>query len=134
MSAAQFKRFAKRLLWLYLPTLLFLVFVLLPFYWMAITSFKQDRNIFDPKANPFWFNMAPTLKHYINLINPDKTDFLIWLQNSFMVAALVAVLSVAISIMAGFNLERMRYNGVVVIGSVVFILYLVHTSLLFLHL
>ena len=86
MSAAQFQRFVKRLLWLYLPTLFFLVFVLLPFYWMAITSFKQDRNIFDPKANPFWFNMAPTLKHYMNLINPDKTDFLIWIQNSLMVA------------------------------------------------
>jgi len=62
VSTVQFGRFAKRLLWLYLPTLLFLVFVLLPFYWMTITSFKQDRNIFDPKANPFWFSMAPTLK------------------------------------------------------------------------
>jgi len=111
VSAVQFRRFAKRLLWLYLPTLLFLVFVLLPFYWMAITSFKQDRNIFDPKANPFWFNMAPTLKHYINLINPDKTDFLIWVQNSLMVAALVTVISVTISIMAGYSLARLRYKG-----------------------
>jgi len=134
MSAAQFKRFAKRLLWLYLPTLLFLVFVLLPFYWMAITSFKQDRNIFDPKANPFWFNMAPTLKHYINLINPDKTDFLIWVQNSLMVAAMVTVISVAIGIMAGYSLARMRYKGAETIGSSVFITYLVPPALLFLPL
>ena len=134
MSAVQFRRFAKRLLWLYLPTLLFLVFVLLPFYWMAITSFKQDRNIFDPKANPFWFNMAPTLKHYINLINPDKTDFLIWIQNSLMVAALVTVISVAIGIMAGYSLARLRYKGAETIGSSVFITYLVPPSLLFLPL
>jgi multiple sugar transport system permease protein len=134
MSAAQFKRFAKRLLWLYLPTLLFLVFVLLPFYWMTITSFKQDRNIFDPKANPFWFNMAPTLKHYINLINPDKTDFLIWMQNSLMVAALVTVISVTIGIMAGYSLARLRYKGAETIGSSVFITYLVPPSLLFLPL
>ena len=134
MSAVQFKRFVKRLLWLYLPTLLFLVFVLLPFYWMAITSFKQDRNIFDPKANPFWFNMAPTLKHYINLINPDKTDFLIWIQNSLMVAALVTVISVAIGIMAGYSLARMRYKGAETIGSSVFITYLVPPALLFLPL
>ena len=134
MNAAQFKRFVKRLLWLYLPTLLFLVFVLLPFYWMAITSFKQDRNIFDPKANPFWFNMAPTLKHYINLINPDKTDFLIWIQNSLMVAALVTFISVAISIMAGYSLARLRYKGAETIGSSVFITYLVPPSLLFLPL
>jgi multiple sugar transport system permease protein len=134
MSAAQFKRFAKRLLWLYLPTLLFLVFVLLPFYWMAITSFKQDRNIFDPKANPFWFNMAPTLKHYINLINPDKTDFLIWMQNSLMVAALVTVISVTIGIMAGYSLARLRYKGAETIGASVFITYLVPPALLFLPL
>ena len=134
MNVVQFKRFAKRLLWLYLPTLPFLVFVLLPFYWMAITSFKQDRNIFDPKANPFWFNMAPTLKHYINLINPDKTDFLIWVQNSLMVAAMVTVISVAIGIMAGYSLARLRYKGAETIGSSVFITYLVPPALLFLPL
>jgi multiple sugar transport system permease protein len=134
VTTVQFQRFAKRLLWLYLPTLLFLVFVLLPFYWMLITSFKQDRNIFDPKANPFWFNMAPTLKHYINLINPDKTDFLIWLQNSFMVAALVTFISVSIGIMAGYSLARLRYKGAESIGSSVFITYLVPPSLLFLPL
>jgi len=134
VTAAQFQRFCKRLLWLYLPTLLFLVFVLLPFYWMTITSFKQDRNIFDPKANPFWFTMAPTLKHYINLINPDKTDFLIWFQNSLMVAALVTVLSVSIGIMAGYSLARLRYKGAETIGSSVFITYLVPPALLFLPL
>jgi multiple sugar transport system permease protein len=134
VSTVQFGRFAKRLLWLYLPTLLFLVFVLLPFYWMTITSFKQDRNIFDPKANPFWFNMAPTLKHYINLINPDKTDFLIWVQNSLIVAALVTVISVSIGIMAGYSLARLRYKGAESIGSSVFVTYLVPPSLLFLPL
>jgi len=134
VTAAQFQRFAKRLLWLYLPTLLFLVFVLLPFYWMLITSFKQDRNIFDPKANPFWFTMAPTLKHYINLINPDKTDFLIWIQNSLLVAALVTFISVSIGIMAGYSLARLRYKGAETIGSSVFVTYLVPPSLLFLPL
>jgi multiple sugar transport system permease protein len=134
MSAAQWQRFIKRLFWLYLPTLLFLVFVLLPFYWMTITSFKQDRNIFDPKANPFWFNMAPTLKHYIDLINPDKTDFLIWMQNSLTVAALVTVISVTIGIMAGYSLARLRYKGAETIGSSVFITYLVPPALLFLPL
>jgi multiple sugar transport system permease protein len=134
VTTVQFQRFFKRLLWLYLPTLLLLVFILLPFYWMLITSFKQDRNIFDPKANPFWFSMAPTLKHYINLINPDKTDFLIWVQNSLMVAALVTGISVTIGILAGYSLARLRYKGAETIGSSVFITYLVPPSLLFLPL
>ena len=130
----QFQKFAKRLLWLYLPTLIFLVFVLLPFYWMLITSLKQDRNIFDPKANPFWFSMAPTLKHYWDLINPNKTDFFIWLQNSFMVAAVVTFISVSIGILAGYSLARLRFKGAETIGSSVFITYLVPPSLLFLPL
>jgi multiple sugar transport system permease protein len=130
----QFQKFAKRLLWLYLPTLIFLVFVLLPFYWMLITSLKQDRNIFDPKANPFWFSMAPTLQHYWDLINPNKTDFFIWLQNSFMVAAMVTFISVSIGILAGYSLARLRFKGAETIGSSVFITYLVPPSLLFLPL
>ncbi len=118
MTAAQFQRFGKRLLWLYLPTLLFLVFVLLPFYWMLITSFKQDRNIFDPKANPFWFNMAPTLKHYINLINPDPGDDPLRLHRHH----------------GGLQPGAPALQGAETIGSSVFITYLVPPSLLFLPL
>jgi multiple sugar transport system permease protein len=134
MTAVRFQKFLKRLLWLYVPTLVFLIFVLLPFYWMAITSLKQDRNIFDPNANPFWFNLPPTLKHYWDLINPNKTDFFIWVQNSFMVAGLVTFISVTIGIMAGYSLARLRFKGAETIGSSVFITYLVPPSLLFLPL
>jgi len=134
VTPAKFQKFAKRLLWLYLPTLIFLIFVLLPFYWMTITSLKQDRNIFDPNANPFWFNMPPTLKHYWDLINPNKTDFFIWVQNSFMVAGMVTLISVSIGILAGYSLARLRFKGAETIGSSVFITYLVPPSLLFLPL
>ena len=134
MTVTQFQKFAKRALWLYIPIFMFLVFVLLPFYWMLITSLKQDRNIFDPDANPFWFNMTPTLSHFWDLINPDKTDFLIWMQNSFMVAGLATFISVSIGIMAGYSLARLRYKGAETIGSSVFITYLVPPSLLFLPL
>ena len=134
MTATQFQKFAKRALWLYIPVFMFLIFVLLPFYWMTITSLKQDRNIFDPEANPFWFNMTPTLSHFWDLINPDKTDFLIWMQNSFMVAGLATLISVSIGIMAGYSLARLRFKGAETIGSSVFITYLVPPSLLFLPL
>jgi multiple sugar transport system permease protein len=134
VTVTQFQKFAKRALWLYIPIFMFLIFVLLPFYWMTITALKQDRNIFDPDANPFWFNMTPTLSHFWDLINPDKTDFLIWMQNSFMVAGLATLISVSIGIMAGYSLARLRYKGAETIGSSVFITYLVPPSLLFLPL
>lgn len=134
MTVTQFQKFAKRALWLYIPIFMFLIFVLLPFYWMTITSLKQDLNIFDLDANPFWFNMAPTLSHFWDLINPDKTDFLIWMRNSFMVAGLATLISVSIGIMAGYSLARLRFKGAETIGSSVFITYLVPPSLLFLPL
>ena len=134
MTVTQFQKFAKRALWLYIPIFMFLIFVLLPFYWMTITALKQDRNIFDPDANPFWFSMTPTLSHFWDLINPDKTDFLIWMKNSFMVAGLATLISVSIGIMAGYSLARLRYKGAETIGSSVFITYLVPPSLLFLPL
>ena len=34
----------------------FLAFALFPFYWGVITSFKADANLYDLKANPFWFS------------------------------------------------------------------------------
>ena len=34
----------------------FLAFALFPFYWMVITSFKADANLYDLKRDPFWFS------------------------------------------------------------------------------
>ncbi len=34
----------------------FLAFALFPFYWMVITSFKADANLYDLRRNPFWFS------------------------------------------------------------------------------
>ena len=34
----------------------FVAFALFPFYWGLITSLKADANLYDLKANPFWFS------------------------------------------------------------------------------
>jgi len=51
-----------------------------------------------------------------------------------MVAALVTLISVALGIMAGYSLARLRYKGAETIGASVFITYLVPPALLFLPL
>ena len=40
----------------YLGLAPFLAFALFPFYWGVITSLKADANLYDLKANPFWFS------------------------------------------------------------------------------
>ena len=32
-----------------------------PFYWMVITIFKQNSDLYSETNNPLWFNAAPTL-------------------------------------------------------------------------
>ena len=67
----------------------FLVFALFPFYHMAMTSLKQDKELYDRHAVPLIIKQGPTLEHYTKLI--WDTEFLIWTKNSLLVTALSTV-------------------------------------------
>ena len=52
---------ARRMVMIYLPLSCFVLILLFPFYWMAITSFKPNAELLDYKThNPFWIS-SPTL-------------------------------------------------------------------------
>ena len=56
----------RRWVFFYIPLTLFLIFLLFPFYWMLITTFRPDGELYRPwrAANytPFW-TWNPTLDH-----------------------------------------------------------------------
>jgi len=110
----------------------FLVFALFPFYHMAITSLKQDRELYDRKAVPLLIRQGPTLEHYTKLL--WDTAFLTWTKNSLVVTGLATSVSVVIGTFAAYALARMRFFGVSSFGTGIFVTYLVPTSLLFLPL
>ena len=110
----------------------FLVFALFPFYHMALTSLKQDRELYDRQAVPLLIRQGPTLEHYRKLV--WETGFLTWTKNSLLVAALATTASVVISTVAAYALARLRFFGVNAFGTGIFVTYLVPTSLLFLPL
>jgi multiple sugar transport system permease protein len=58
-----------------------------PFYWMAITTFKQTRDLYDLQHNPFVFNAPPTLEHLRLLF--EQTLFLRWFLNTTLAGAAV---------------------------------------------
>ena len=66
----------KRVLGIYLPLALFVVFLLFPFYWMGLVSLKPTNDLFELKYNPFWIQTF-TLENYIYLF--QNTDFPEWL-------------------------------------------------------
>ena len=70
----------------------FLVFALFPFYHMAMTSLKQDRELYDRYAVPLIIKQGPTLDHYTKLLR--ETEFLTWTKNSLLVTTLATTISV----------------------------------------
>ncbi len=117
---------------LHLALVPFLIFALFPFYHMALTSLKTDRELYDRAAVPLLIRQGPTLEHYQKLL--WETGFLIWIKNSLVVTLLATTVSVAIGTVAAYALARLRFFGVNSFGTGIFVTYLVPTSLLFLPL
>ena len=110
----------------------FLLFALFPFYFMAITSLKTDRELYDRQAVPLLIRQGPTLQHYTRLL--WETEFLTWTKNSLLVTFLATALSLVIGTVAAYALARLKFVAVGGLGTAIFVTYLVPTSLLFLPL
>jgi multiple sugar transport system permease protein len=117
---------------LHLALLPFLFFALFPFYHMALTSLKTDRELYDRAAAPLLIRQGPTLEHYQKLL--WETAFLTWTKNSLLVTGIATTVSVIIGTIAAYALARLQFFGVGTFGTGIFISYLVPTSLLFLPL
>jgi len=128
--------YGRRRLWsrIFMHVLLvpFLIFALFPFYHMAVTSLKTDRELYDRHAVPLLIRQGPTLEHYSKLL--WDTAFLTWTKNSLLVTILATTVSVVIGTVAAYALARLRFFGVASFGTGIFVTYLVPTSLLFLPL
>lgn len=117
-----------RLLTVYLPVLIVLILILFPFYWMAATSFKANAELTNLKLNPFYPHM-PTFDHYRRLLT--QTNYPRWFWNTTYIALASTAISMAISILAGYALARLRFWGSSLFSGAIFIVYLVPTTLLF---
>src|SRR3954468_16487157 len=73
----------------------------LPVYWMIITTFKPDRDLYNLQNFPLWFNQnGITLDHLALLFN--KTQFVTWLRNTFWVSVAVVTITLLVSVPAGY--------------------------------
>ncbi|PYM44236.1 MAG: sugar ABC transporter permease, partial [Candidatus Rokuibacteriota bacterium] len=118
----------KRLLGLWLPLAGFLVVALFPFTWMAATSLKTNAELYDPKAMPLTIK-HPSLVHYIDLLR--ETNFLVWVANTMLVAAIATGISLLLGAMLAYPLARMRFRGGALLAITVAVTYLIPQTLLF---
>ena len=121
----------RRWVTVYIPTLLFLVILLFPFYWMAMTAFKPNEELVSRAANPFWI-VAPTLAHFEKLL--FKTDYPQWMWNTVLVSVVSTFASLTASVFAAYAIERLRFRGAKQTGLAIFLAYLVPPSILFIPL
>ena len=130
-SAGKTRAIGTRLL-LWVGVVFFLVVTSFPVYWMALTALKQNADLYDVNNFRLWFNAPPTLDHLNYLFS--QTEFLTWFANSYIIAALVVVITLVCAIPAGYGLARLQLRGADTIAIGIFLTYLVPPSLLFLPL
>ncbi|TMH99800.1 MAG: carbohydrate ABC transporter permease [Betaproteobacteria bacterium] len=121
----------RRWITLYIPMLVFLVVLLFPFYWMAMTAFKPNEELVSRATNPFWI-VSPTLAHFEKLL--FRTDYPQWMWNTIVVSVVSTFASLAASVLAAYAIERLRFRGAKQTGLAIFLAYLVPPSILFIPL
>jgi multiple sugar transport system permease protein len=111
----------------------FTAFAVFPFYWMVITAFKRNSDLYvgatNTAHNPFIFNEPPTLVHLYTLF--QNTLYLTWLFNTLWVGAAVVLITLLLAVPAAYSLARLtgRWGERLSIG--IFLTYLVPSTLLF---
>ncbi|MFJ6637016.1 carbohydrate ABC transporter permease [Streptomyces sp. NPDC091376] len=103
-----------------LGRILLVAYCLIPFYWMAVSSFRRSSDIFEKSAFPSpW-----SLENYRAVLAPDS-GFLRAMLNSVIVAGATTILTLIIATFAAYALARLefRFKNVllaVVIGTSMF--------------
>ena len=110
----------------------FTVLLAFPFYWMVITAFKQNLDLYAVENNPFIFNAKPTLEHLRLLLY--ETRYVRWLGNTVFVGVLVVSITLLLAVPAAYALARLTGRWGQRLGIGIFLTYLVPPTLLFIPL
>ncbi len=116
----------------YIPLAIFLFMLLFPFYWMTITSFKTNEELYAYRGLSALWIYEPTLENIRHLL--FETEYPQWLWNSIFITVTATFLSIFCAVCAAYAIERLRYKGSRTVGMLIFLAYLVPPSILFIPL
>lgn len=116
----------------YFGVVLLVLFSILPILYAVITIFKQQSELFDPSANPFFYDKGPTLDHLIFLFTDTAYPWFLW--NSVIIGLCVVAITVVLAVPAAYALARLTGSWGESSGMAIFLVYLVPPSLLFIPL
>ena len=120
----------RKRLQVYVPLAFYAIFLMLPFYWMVVTTFKSDQELLNT-PNPFLI-FHPTIAHVVDLLT--STNFGQWFLNTLFVSVGATIVSVLISYLAAYAIIRLRFPGWQVVSTAIFLCYIVPPAILFIPL
>lgn len=87
---------------------LWAIFVLFPFYWMILTSFKTLAS-YNSEVNPKFFTTSPTFENYKTAIT--SVNLLKYMLNTTVFALITTIIMIVVVMMAAFAFARLEFKG-----------------------
>ena len=123
---------SRRVVTIYVPLACFVFILLFPFYWMTITAFKPNNELYNLRDyNPLWIR-SPTLDHINHLL--FNTAYPSWLMTTMGIAVGSTFMSLFAATLAAYAIQRLRFKGSQYVGLAIYLAYLVPPSILFIPL
>ena len=86
-----------------------IIWVITPFYWAVITSFKKPVDVFRLSAIP-WVQFHPTLDNWKMEFTQRGPELFRGISNSIIIAVFASLIAIAIGTFAGYGLARYKYR------------------------
>ncbi|MBQ8962921.1 MAG: carbohydrate ABC transporter permease [Clostridia bacterium] len=96
-----------RIFLLWVPLVIFLLFLLFPFYWTFVTSLKLPEELHSLKV--IYWPQNPSFQAYSHLFG--QYNFLHPMKNSLVVAVITTLISLSVSTLAAYAFSRFRFLG-----------------------
>ncbi len=132
-------RVLSRKLSTYVVVVPFAILLAFPFYWMLVTMFKEDLDLYNVENVPYVYNPlqwkfweSATTKHVEYVF--ESTPYVHWIVNTLIVGAAVVAITLVVALPAGYALARLSGAWGQSAGVAIFLVYLVPPTLLFLPL
>lgn len=112
----------------YLALIVFVLWTIIPFFWMVLASLKTNKEIYQE------FTILPKtlyFGHYVSLLGGK---FGVWMRNSAEVSLAATTLSITLGALGAYAITRLRFAGRRVIALGLVCTYLIPQALLFIPL
>jgi len=112
----------------FLVCILFVVIAIFPIYWMIISSVMSSADIMSktPPLVPLWDKVS--LAAYTDIFT--RYNIWGWIRNTMVIVFFATVLSLAMSVMAGYSLSRYHSRGQFAVGIFLLLNKMLPTTLL----